>query len=678
VIDPLSEMASVQLFKVGFPTQQKVNNKVGGRKLKKNFLTFLAILLVFSLAACGSRGGSSDGAPASESGVGGTVSATRLDLTAESSVLETNGADSTTLTIITRDESNAALGDIEVDISASAGLLSASQVTTDANGTATVEFSPGPEKENQVINITAATTTLSKTLPITLVGTTLSLTAGKSSLLAGVNDNTTLKVTARDANGNPIPNAGVTLSSALGNTLSTNGAAGSSIPVTTDNNGQATATLTALNATGEETITASGLGAQSTISIIVTNAQFGFTSPAEGSTIAVDATTGLTVTWTDAAGSAVAGQSVNFFTTGGYFDGVIGKVSTIALTDASGQATVDFTAGNTTTLTEITVTNSEAGADTLQLLVASINPTQLSLQASPSVLAPSIGGTSSSSTITATVRDANAQAVIGETVIFTLIQGPGGGESISPGTAVTDTGGHASVTFTSGSATSAQDGVVIRATLLSNPTIFADTNLTIGQQAASVVLAGTNKIEAVTIDGNEIGYALPFSVLVVDNNGNPIENAVVSLGIHPLFFYTGTSSGSRTGKFMNEDDNRNGILDLEEDGAPGWDNPEASRNDPIDTIWYSGSVGTLADTSSGSPNGRLDPGGVVTIPESVVTGEDGLAAFKIKYAKDFGTWVDVEIRATTPVSGDISSSQIEVPLSVMEGDEPFPRSPFGE
>jgi hypothetical protein len=463
----------------------------------------------------------------------------------------------------------------------------------------------------------------------------------------------------------------------MGNNLTAGSTTASTVVVTTNSGGEATATFTALDAPGTDTITASGLGAQTDISLNITNAQFGFTAPAENSTIAVGDTTNLEVTWTDAAGNPVSGETLTFTTTSGTFGT---GTSTTTTTDASGKAIVAYTASTTATGADINVTSGTESAS-LHLLVVSTNPSQLSLQASPTVLGPSVGGVNASSTITATVRDSNGQLVSGQTVVFNLQAGPGGGEYISPGTAVTDTGGTASVTFTSGSAVSAQNGVRVRATLLSDSTIYAETTLTIAQKATSIVLGSSNKIDKVNSNGLEIGYALPFSVLVVDINGNPIPNATVNLGLYPLFFYTGLDSTGWTGKYMNEDTNRNGILDPGEDGAHGWSNPTALRTDSTDEIWLDGSEGSLAtvklEGAAGTPNGKLDPGGVASIPDSVVTDKDGLAAFEIKYPKSFGNWVYVEIKASTQVSGDLSTSKIETPLDVMQGDTPFPNSPFG-
>lgn len=657
--------------------------------MKTRLLKALAILGLL-LMAFGCGGGGGDDSGTGTGGTGGdtpppvvTPSATSLDITTNNYTLNTNGADSSTLTIFTRNASNAAVGGVVVNLSATAGILNASQVTTDATGKATATFSTGPEKTNQVATVTAATGTLSKDLPITLLGTSLTVNPTKNTLLAGVSDSTTITVRALDGASNPIPNANITITSSRGNNLTAAATTATTITVRTGSDGRATATLTALATPGVDTIIANGLGTQASTTVNVTNAQFGFTSPTNGSTLATGASTPLTVTWTDPSGAPVVGQPVTFSATAGAFGG-----APTVLTGAGGQATITYTASSTASPATITATAAGGLSDAISLAVAATNPARLNLQASPNVLGRSVGDVSASSVITATVRNASNQLVSDETVIFSLVSGPGGGEFISPGTAVTTTGGTASVTFTSGSAVSAQNGVRIRATLQSDPTIFADTTLTIGQSATSIVLGTTNKIAQVNVDGLNIGYALPFSVLVVDSNGNPIPNATVNLGIYPLYFYTGTASGSTatwTGKFVNEDLDRNANLDPGEDGARGWSDPTALPNAIKDSVWLDGSESVAAivttlnpdGTFTGTPNGKIDPGGVATIPSSVTTDSSGLAAFEVKYAKSFGNWVTVEITATTQISGDLSTSKLVVPLAVALNDTPYPDSPFG-
>ncbi len=643
----------------------------------KNVTRFLAVsALLFLACACGGGGGSGEDG-------GATVTAARIDLTSDKYQIRTDGIDSATLTITARDKNLAGAGGVIIDLNTDAGLLSASQVTTDESGTAIVTFSSGPDRSNRIVTITASSGRLTKELPLTMQGTTLSLVSSKNSLLANAGDTAALTVTALDAAGLPQSNVSLILVSTLSNRLTAGSASGRSVTVVTNASGQATATLTALNTPGVDTIVATGVGAQASTEVNVSSTQFSFTAPAENSTIAVGATTTLTLTSTSDIGAPVANQAVSFYTTGGYFDAVINKTETVALTNANGQAHVTYTAGSTATPVDITAT--ATGKNTaLRLNVASFIPARLSLQASPSVIPPSIGGTTSMSTISAIVRDSNGQPVSNQIVMFTLIEGPGGGESLSSAIASTDSLGVATVSFTSGTTVSAQNGVKIRATLQANQAIYYDTTLTIAKGAASIVIGTTNKIAVVTNNGLEIGYALPVSVLVVDSNGNPVPNAVVDLGIYPVHFYTGSRDTSTTNyaavysaKFRNEDVNRNGFLDPGEDGAKGWSSPLALPGDATDLTWYNGAEGSLADVTSGTPNGRLDPGGVASIPASVSTDADGMAAFTIKYAKSYGNWIDIEVTASTRVFGDLSTAKYSTNLPVMENDEPYSNSPFG-
>ena len=69
----------------------------------------------------------------------------------------------------------------------------------------------------------------------------------------------------------------------------------------------------------------------------------------------------------------------------------------------------------------------------------------------------------------------------------------------------------------------------------------------------------------------------------------------------------------------NEDVNLNGILDRGED-------------------------------SLGNSNGRLDPGNVAAVPQTITTDATGFALFDVLYAKEF-TWVEVELEARAFVAG---------------------------
>ena len=595
----------------------------------------------------------------------------RISLMASKLTIKSNGTDSTELTVIASDSDNAALEGEEISLKATGGLLSSSKVVTDADGTAKFTFSAGAEKKNQVVTITASAGDLQKSVPITIVGTTLSLNATPTAVKKDVPDGITITGQALDANGKPIYDKDLVLTSAHENTLSGmdksgNPVSGNSITLTTDVNGSFQATFTG-NATGEDTVTLEGLGSKKQVPLAVTNASSGFISPEDGQSVQVRGTVSLVALWVDDQGNPLAGKALTFVASHGSFEG--GNSSVVATTDDTGKATVTYQADNIATPASILVTEDpsdpKAIQDTLSLSILASDPNRLDLQSSPNVLPPSIGDVSSTSTITAVVRDENNNLVQGQLVTFKILDGPGSGESIWPLVAVTDAYGQAKTTFTSGGTTSGQYQVKVQAVVDSSNGSFSDeVNLTVGGEAARIVLGTTNRIEVISKDGIEVGYGLPITVLVTDNNGNPIPGQKVNLGIYPTQFRTGywqettDVEGKKTyvpvvtGTYPNEDVNRNGILD------PGEDSVIA--------------------------NNMLDPGNVGSIPSEVITDENGLASFEIVYAKSYGVWVDMEVSAFTQVSGSETMARLD-PVTLgwvykEDGtpDLPVIDSPFGQ
>lgn len=667
--------------------------------LKQVGIVFLGL---FALALAGCSGGGDDGSGVqSTSGIAlvpggivltGPTTVSFLDITATKLVLLTNGEDKLTFTLAAKDQNRVAVAGETILVSSTGGTLAASALTTDDAGLATVDLLVGTEKTNRQITVTFTAGGLIKTQAVTISGTTLSLTA--SNLTTTPSDPSPIEfiATLKDAGSNPVGGAQVTFTSTLGNTFTASPgyAFTSNFIGTTDANGVFKANYVGTNV-GTATVTVSANGVTPAPTAVVTvealsQAAFGFTAPLDNTIVNVGGSQLLTVEYLDPVGAGVA-DTLTFTTIKGSFDPVDPLVSTVDVPTVGGVATVTYYAGNISGPAEIGVIDStKTRADSLTLDVRATVPASISLQASPSVVPVNVGGVEATSTLTATVRDANNQAVAGKLVVFTILAGPGGGMTITPGMAVTDVGGNASVTFVSGTAVSAQDGVVVQAAVSDGlgGLLTDTTNLTIGQKAATITIGTSNKIRKVTIDGVEVAYALPFSVTVVDANSNPIQGAVVSLGLFPVRFYTGTVNGagniqSRDGVFLNEDINRNNILELGEDGAIELDPTTMAPFAPV-TYWNSGAEGTLAiiTTDPVRPgNGRLDPAGVATIPTSVTTGDLGLAGFEVIYSKSYGSWVDVEISASTQVTGTTSVAKIEAALAVATGDIPFPWSPFG-
>ncbi len=671
----------------------------------RKLIMVLILGLVFILPGCGGGGDDSgnfkDLVESENPGIGDETPTdprlAKLSLNTSRFKVNTDNSNQATLTVIAADQNNAALSDVPVRVRSSAGLLSHSEVTTGPDGTANFSFRAGAEKENQVAAVTAGSGTMEQTIPITIEGTAIQLTAPKNSLVQ--NDPEGLPLTAQvfDAGGVPVFGRELTFTSEQGNSISGTDAGGNpvsgpSISLTSDTNGRVNAVFSG-DLLGMDTISVQGLGAQKDIALNVTDPNSGFSSP-EDRRIVLIGDPPIPVSFVlQENGAPVSGADIIFAANSGTFGN--GLTTQEMTTGSDGQAEVQFTAGNFPALANIEANrrnpdDSLTLLDTLVLDIRAVDPDRLDLQVSPAVLPPSVGDTTASSTITATVRDANDNLVQGAQVNFWIASGPGGGETLSPLVAMTDENGQAVTTFTSGSVTSPQDGVIIRATVTEAPQFVDEVTLTIGQESYRIVLGTSNRIELVNINDSEIGYALPITALITDNNSNPVPHQKVSLHLYPTFYRTGfwTTFFDETdpclavykiddvphcamwsgSTYMNEDRNRNGILDSGEDGWIPTELDEPGFFEP--------------GISSYPLNGILDPGNVASIPAEVITDENGLALFKIVYAKAFGIWTDVEISASTEVQGSETKSRIPrltLPWMVNPGgeaDAPLINSPF--
>ncbi len=190
--------------------------------------------------------------------------------------------------------------------------------------------------------------------------------------------------------------------------------------------------------------------------------------------------------------------------------------------------------------------------------------------------------------------------------------------------------------MSSRAAPSAHDGVVITAAI---GAVTATVTLTVAQRPLFVVLGTGDVVNTPT----STQYALPYSVLVTDADGNPVAGAIVDLSVLPTHYHKGfydkvsdVNHNCGWQKVLtspaceNEDRNQNGLLDPGEDF---------------------------------NNNGRVDPGNVATAsPSTVTTDTSGFAFFNVVYAKQY-TWVEVALDfndCTVPPPGQISPFGIAV------------------
>ena len=270
-----------------------------------------------------------------------------------------------------------------------------------------------------------------------------------------------------------------------------------------------------------------------------------------------------------------------------------GKVSAILTSTNIGVANV-----------QVSDTATPTTNDTLTVAMASGEaPAKILLQAAPTVVPVSVGTTTGSSTLTATVYDASNNPLVNQPVAFEIVDGTStsGGETITPVVVMTAataggglTVGQARATFNSGSMPSGGAGVKIRASVVGTTveTEPIGVNVTASSNDVAIVIGGTagsiafGQDSKASQDSTGANYLYKMSVLVADSNGNPVSGAVVNLGVWPIAWATGVGCTPDTdgfvwdplsgtggayvpgngGTFRNEDANENLILDAGEDG----------------------------------------------------------------------------------------------------------------
>jgi len=533
-----------------------------------------------------------------------------LSLSLSETSVKSDNSDSSTITATVLDNNNAVIEGIPVAFTSNGGQLSSSIVGTDANGEAQVTFSSGTvEKKNQTVTIEAAVSGLApKQIPIQITGTGITLSTATTILEIGGNNTTTLTITVKDAGQTGIYDANVAVSVDPAST----GAATLSLSTdytdyTTDVNGILEVDVTGTGA-GSVTVNVSALGATAaqTYTVDITDAVFGISAPADDPQ-SLSTNTNLTITV-----NAPSQENVQFATTIGAWDGGANMVVTKAV--VAGQASAVLRSSEAgVAIVQVFDADDPSTTDSLKVAISAPNSeaSQIALQASATVVAPSTGGISNTVTLTATVKNVSDQPVGSAPVAFSIENPTGGGETISPVIVYTDSSGEASSTFTSGSLSSDAQGVTVKASVVG--TAIEDTTaIVIGGTAGSVMIGQGTTITSINDD---TAYRLPMSVMVSDSNGNPMSGANVTLSLWPSQYRTGVwveadgeCEPGVTGTFINEDANRNLILDPGEDTGPG-----------------------------GAPDGQLTPpsSAAGSAPATVTADENGVANFN---GQHLGAW----------------------------------------
>lgn len=570
-----------------------------------------------------------------------------LELFADSIQLASSGSDEVELIALVKNEQSVLMEGVEVSFSAATGdgvELQLIQPETAADGTARAVLTSQNDKSNRTITITAGAGSLTQTVDITIAGTEVTINGASSVIL---NNSVDYTIRVQDSDGTLILNQNVVLSAVNGSLSSTT--------VNTGANGQATVTYTA-STSGQDTITASALNAETSFTVQVQQDEFNFVDlPEEEVPLGQSQT--ITVQWRQN-NTPVVGRDVTFSASRGQIAGD----ATVA-TDANGQASIDISANNAG-ISAITASANDGSGNVLvsaltQIEFIATTPHTLIADASPDILGPD----GQTSTISAVVRDVNGNLVKNSVINFTVSDVSTG--FVSPSQATTDSKGIATTVFTSGSV-STLESVAITAFVADDQAIADQVTLTVGARAFDISLGTGNEIEEPT----STSYLKRFGVFVSDSAGQPVSGVNLTASVTPAKYVN--NGEYRTGFWVYNDDESQWIAIV-------------NQNCLTEDINDNGILDTTPTDEDTNGDGMLTPGLVGTITFSngnAVTDENGYAELEYRYPSSYAVWYDAVISVFGQSTGSEAQASMNYTLDISaddvtdEGAAP-PANPFG-
>lgn len=570
-----------------------------------------------------------------------------LELYANSIQLASSGSDEVELIALVKNEQSVLMEGVEVSFSAASGdgvELQLTQPETAADGTARAILTSQNDASNRTVTITAGAGSLTQTVEITIAGTEVTINGASSVIL---NDSVDYTIRVQDSDGTSILNQDVVLS-AVNGTLS-------STTVNTGANGQATVSYTA-STSGEDTITAAALNAETSFTVQVQQDEFNFVNlPTEE--VPLGQTQTITVQWRQD-NTPVVGQNITFSAS----RGVIAGNATV-VTDAEGQASIDISANNAG-ISSITASASDGSGNVLvsaltQIEFIATTPHTLIADASPDIIGPD----GQTSTISAVVRDVDGNLVKNSVVNFSVSDVSTG--FVSPSQATTDSKGIATTVFTSGSV-STQDAVVVTAFVADDPAIDDEVVLTVGARAFDISLGTGNELEEAT----STSYLKRFGVFVSDSAGQPVSGVNLTASVAPVKYVNGGEY--RTGFWVFDDDASQWVAIV-------------NQNCETEDVNDNGILDTTPRDEDTNEDGMLTPGLIGTIAfanGAAVTDENGYAELEYRYPRSYAIWYDAVISVFGQSTGSEASAKMRYTLSISaddvtdEGASP-PANPFG-
>jgi hypothetical protein len=269
------------------------------------------------------------------------------------------------------------------------------------------------------------------------------------------------------------------------------------------------------------------------------------------------------------------------------------------------------------------------------------------LQVSPTAIAPNTAATSANQAqLLAKVTDVNDNPVQGQTVNFTRVVDPSGGNLLQA-SAVTDPAGLATVAYRSGAQSTANNGVVLSATVAST-SITSTAALTVNQSALFIALGTGNVIS--NLDPQT--YRKDYVAYVTDSNGVAVNGVTLTFKAIPIKYRTGE------------------LFYYKDPGVWGYD----FKPPTFDGIYECDSEdkngnGILDSGEDDNRDGVLWPGNVVALTANSAVTVNGRAPISLLYAESYARWIELRLTVTATVSG--TESKTETDFVILGAAEDF-------
>ena len=587
------------------------------------------LAFAIALAACGGGGGDevTFGGGGSGGGTTQVAKTSALVLTASSRQLPSDGSKPVVITAIAKDKNNNAIAGADV-VFAVDNDATIDVATDSAEGSIkTANLTPG-KPANRTLHVTAKSGGTTETIIVDVIGTVVTIDGPDAITL---NKDVPFVLKLKDSANKPIAYENVELISKAGNTITASS-------FTTDAIGEIAFTLRGISG-GPDTLVAKVLGVEYTKNINVSGDEFVLTGAT--SEIPINTNEVINFIW-EKEGVPQANKPVTFSAT----RGVIANPQVI--TDAAGKASLTISS-STAGETVISAISAEGLSTSLTREFVATTPSYLNTQADPTLIAPN-----GSSTIVAKIRDINDNPVKNKTIDFRIVKGTVNGK-LSASTAVTDSLGRASVSYTAGNSSSAKDGIVINTFIHGYPGVAEDSiKLTVGGNALRIVLGHDQLLVP-----DQVFYIKQFGVIATDSAGNPVKGQKIAFKIIPKTYYKGVLGYDPIVK--------------------AWGRIVSARCDSED-FDNDGNLDAGEDVNN---SGFLEPTHDATVTGSGVTDENGRIVVEVVYPKNTAWWSDQVIEATTIVDGTeyIESTEFLLPVSAgdvkSEDTPPNVLSPYG-